>query len=848
MTKKINRKKYDKTLKKRMMRRKISNKKRLRRKKIGTIMRGGATIITDDNIHKLIHCYIHKKTLLPDDLIKIPIGQWDVSRVTNMARLFYDADADAHSFNEDIGGWNVSNVTTMRNMFEGAHAFNHPVGKWNVSQVKNMANLFYDARSFNQPIGGWNVSNVTNMNGMFQNAQAFNRPIGGWNVSKVTTMRSMFENAQTFNQPIGEWKVSNVKYMQSMFENAHAFNQPIGEWDVSKVTDMSGMFDNAHAFNEPIDEWDVSSEAVDWRRGWDARLQSRVFTGPEPVKHMCGERGLFQRPFKDDLFSKWTPLPCLGPGRGNCTPTGFRAVFSDMDVKPFQQLSDKVTATAANTGTPLIEGNKFLYDLVKHLKLEPTVMQVREFLPHFLNFFRTNLFPGNITVIHVLNEVNPASTAPSHTTTVARFKPEEPKYDGSGKVVTNLPATRDRLAIFDGQVSRLYYEGEDMLAYLRMYEHVVVFCSEHKHKQQRRDETTMPQSPRSSSSATARPAVTHGRRHLKGKRRVTHRPLVTPPLPPLPLLAPMPLPPLPPLPQIWSGSLACTLDGAPGTIAFDGEGNLAVSDFKNHCIQVFHAFDRRRILRTIGIYGAGGPWGIAFDGAGHIIVSERDGHRVQVLRYIDGAHVRTIGSKGSGNGQFKYPTGIAVDGEGNVAVYDNYNARVQVHRLSDGAYIRTIGSRGSGIGQFERGYGSVAFDSEGNLVVADGDNHRVQVLRYSDGTHLRTIGSEGGGAGQFDHPSGVAFDTEDKGHIFVSDSDNRRVQMLRYSDGSLVNTINLTDRPGGIAITPTGNLAVVVSKSVHIFILPDLSRDITLPTPSQVALSPPSQIAPSRLA
>ena len=117
------------------------------------------------------------------------------------------------------------------------------------------------------------------------------------------------------------------------------------------------------------------------------------------------------------------------------------------------------------------------------------------------------------------------------------------------------------------------------------------------------------------------------------------------------------------------------------------------------------------------------PMSIAFDAAGHIVVVDCYNHRVQVLRYSDGAHVRTIGSRGSGNGQFNYPTGIAVDGEGNVAVFDNDNSRVQVHRLSDGAYIRTIGSKGRGNGQFGGELGGVAFDSEGNLlVVADYNN------------------------------------------------------------------------------------------------------------------------------
>jgi len=247
-----------------------------------------------------------------------------------------------------------------------------------------------------------------------------------------------------------------------------------------------------------------------------------------------------------------------------------------------------------------------------------------------------------------------------------------------------------------------------------------------------------------------------------------------------------------------------------GGVAFDGEGNLVVSDCNNHRIQVFRYIDGAH-LRTIGSRGAGngefiGPWGIAFDGAGHIIVSEFNGNRVQVLRYSDGAHVITFGSRGSGNGQFDYPRGIAVDGEGNIALYDDENARVQVHRLSDGAYIRTIGSSGRGNGQFGGSYGGVAFDSEGNLVVADGGNHRVQVLRYSDGTHLRTIGSEGAGAGQFHSPSGVAFDAA--GHIVVVEAGINCVQVLRYSDGAHVRTIGSRGSGNGQFNNPCGGVAI----------------------------------------
>merc|ERR1711860_317750 len=45
-----------------------------------------------------------------------PIGEWDVSRVTDMNAMFNGAE----SFNQDLSKWDVSRVTDMRTMF--AHA------------------------------------------------------------------------------------------------------------------------------------------------------------------------------------------------------------------------------------------------------------------------------------------------------------------------------------------------------------------------------------------------------------------------------------------------------------------------------------------------------------------------------------------------------------------------------------------------------------------------------------------------------------------------------------------------------------------------------------------------------
>jgi surface protein len=182
-----------------------------------------------------------------------PIGDWDVSNVTNMTRMFFFA----HQFSQPIGDWNVGKVTDMSEMFQDARVFNQPIGDWNVSNVRNMSFMFDGASFFNQPLNGWDVSNVTDTSYMFHRAFNFNQPIGDWNVGKVTNMTKMFLQASSFDQPIGRWDVSRVTTLSNLFAES-AFNQPIGDWNVSNVTNMTNMFHET-LFNQPIGCWDVSN-------------------------------------------------------------------------------------------------------------------------------------------------------------------------------------------------------------------------------------------------------------------------------------------------------------------------------------------------------------------------------------------------------------------------------------------------------------------------------------------------------------------------------------------------------------------------------------------------------------
>ena len=118
------------------------------------------------------------------------MSDWDVSDITLMRGLFggYEGGYRVRPhFNEDLSRWNVSRVTSMWCAFVGATAFTGAgIGCWDVSSVTDMGEMLWDATAFNAPIGDWDVSSVTNMQSMLQGATSFNQQLGGqWATSKA---------------------------------------------------------------------------------------------------------------------------------------------------------------------------------------------------------------------------------------------------------------------------------------------------------------------------------------------------------------------------------------------------------------------------------------------------------------------------------------------------------------------------------------------------------------------------------------------------------------------------------------------------------------------------------------
>ena len=129
-----------------------------------------------------------------NNLIKwlyIPKHTFNNETLLDAIELFRSDQDNCETLYGKIEGWDVSNVTNMSFMFWNALEFNKNISKWDVSSVTNMSYMFYRAKAFNQDISKWNVSNVTDIDCMFYDAYAFNKDISKWDVSKVTTIKTI---------------------------------------------------------------------------------------------------------------------------------------------------------------------------------------------------------------------------------------------------------------------------------------------------------------------------------------------------------------------------------------------------------------------------------------------------------------------------------------------------------------------------------------------------------------------------------------------------------------------------------------------------------------------------------
>ena len=296
-----------------------------------------------------------------------------------------------------------------------------------------------------------------------------------------------------------------------------------------------------------------------------------------------------------------------------------------------------------------------------------------------------------------------------------------------------------------------------------------------------------------------------------------------------------------------SAALAFT---APYGVVADTAGNLYVADGGSHVIWKVDATGHKTLLAgTPGVPGATDgpgisaqfryPGGLGLDPAGNLLVADTGNDTIRRIA-TDGTVTTVAGIAGvsgsadgpGGTATFNAPVGIVVDATGAAFIADSQNHVIRL-LATDGTVSTVAGVKGQP--GFQNGAAAsalfnqpngLALKADGTLVIADYGNSCIRLLTPAgqvvtlagQTTHGFADGSPS--TALFHWPVGVAVDAS--GVVWVADTFNdaiRKVQAdgtvntVAGSGGNVGNldgtgTAALFNQPGGIAVTPSGNLVI----------------------------------------
>jgi sugar lactone lactonase YvrE len=239
---------------------------------------------------------------------------------------------------------------------------------------------------------------------------------------------------------------------------------------------------------------------------------------------------------------------------------------------------------------------------------------------------------------------------------------------------------------------------------------------------------------------------------------------------------------------------------SPFGVAVDGDDQVWITDSSANAVVVYTRTGNlvRKVTEAIER-----PTGIAIDRHRRLVYvvsgvsRESERHRVEVYT-VEGAHVRTIGTRGAGAGEFNFPGHLAVSPGGNLLVSDMLNFRVQEFD-PDGALVGMFGTQGRGPGAFDKAKG-IAFDTFGNVYVVDGEQAVIQI--FNDRRQvLMGFGGRLELPGFLTVPTAIAIDSRNT--IYVADYANRAVNEYRLVNTTAADS-HPEDRPGPSPLSRDG--------------------------------------------
>jgi DNA-binding beta-propeller fold protein YncE len=195
-----------------------------------------------------------------------------------------------------------------------------------------------------------------------------------------------------------------------------------------------------------------------------------------------------------------------------------------------------------------------------------------------------------------------------------------------------------------------------------------------------------------------------------------------------------------------------------------------------------YAFDAQLTLRAaLGKQGElVNPVGLATDLARQrLYVADSKQHCILVYDTETGLLVKKFGRRGSGDGEFNFPTDVAIGANGRIYVADTMNRRVQIFD-TDFRFVDKFGREGLSWGEFRKPKG-IALDAYGNVYVLDSDFCNFQVFDQKKRL-LMFLGEFGEAPGQFIVPVRIQIDRQNL--IYIVDQMNGRIQIFQLLDGT----------------------------------------------------------------
>ncbi|MBQ8191912.1 MAG: BspA family leucine-rich repeat surface protein [Bacteroidaceae bacterium] len=201
-------------------------------------------------------------------MVKVDTENFDVSRVTDMYKMFRDCTSLTTI---DVSNWDTSKVTRMGHMFRACLALEWiDVSNWDTGKVEVFNSMFSDSSSNtgrmkinNLDFSNWDMSSATNISYMFYGCgQMTDLDLSGWDVSKVTTMNHTFcdcFNMKNYN--FTGWNTASLEMLNGAFNgNDKLVTIDLSDFDTQNVYDFGQLFDGCYSLENIIglNNWDTS--------------------------------------------------------------------------------------------------------------------------------------------------------------------------------------------------------------------------------------------------------------------------------------------------------------------------------------------------------------------------------------------------------------------------------------------------------------------------------------------------------------------------------------------------------------------------------------------------------------